>query len=67
VGSSVQSVIEACPAGVGTVDGRRACDTGVVGFVSFDRLVGVSLDVGNVGGLVGGIDGSGGCLMVVAV
>jgi hypothetical protein len=63
----VGSSVEACPAGVGTVDGRGTCDTGVVGFVSFERLVGVTLEVGNVGGLVGGIDGSGGCLMVVAV
>jgi hypothetical protein len=60
-------MIEACPAGVGIVDVRGTCDTEVVGFLGFERLVGVTLEVGNVGGRVGGIDGSGGCLMVVAV
>jgi len=60
-------MVEACLAGVGTVDGRGTCDTGLVGVVGFEHLFGVALDVGNVVGLVGGINGSGGCLMVVAV
>ena len=61
------SSVEACSAGVGTVDGRGTCDTEVVGFLGFEHVVGVTPDGGNVGSLVGGIDGSGGCLMVVAV
>ena len=49
------------------MDGKGTCDTEVMGILGVERVVGVTLDGGNVGGFVGGIDGSGGCLMVVAV
>jgi len=49
----VGSSVEACPAGVGTVDGRGTCDIEVVGFLGFERLVDVVTSACD-GGVAGG-------------